>query len=67
MPRSTKSADTTHGGGTPITKRSGSANITPPININPDLSEKHGDDIDDLPPGAPIYPQNGGGLTDPVG
>lgn len=68
MPRSTKSADVSHHDKKgAITKASGSARITPPINLNPDLSEKHGDDIDDLPPGAAVYPKNGGGLTDPVG
>jgi hypothetical protein len=63
-----RAADSTHGGsGRPATKASGSTNITPPINRNPDLTELHGQDIDEYGPGELCYPKNGGGLTDPVG
>lgn len=38
--RTTKSADVNHGGaGRPITKASGSANITPGIDLNPTIAD----------------------------
>lgn len=62
-----KASDVHHGAsGSRITKASGSTNITPPINWNPDLTEKHGDDVDEYGGGEPCYPANGGGKDDPV-
>lgn len=66
MPKDSRSADFSRGNGR-ITKASGSSRITPPINLNPDLTEKHGEDIDEYGGGELCYPKNGGGLTDPVG
>lgn len=68
MPKSTRSADVSHHNKRgAITKASGSTNITPPIDWNPDLSEKHGDDVDEYGGGELVYPKNGGGKDDPVG
>lgn len=66
MPKDSRSADFSDGNGR-ITKASGSTNITPKINWNPDLTEKHGDDVDEYGGGEMCYPANGGGLMDPVG
>lgn len=66
MPRDARSADFSDGNGR-ITKASGTSRITPPINLNPDLSEKHGDDVDEYGGGDLVYPKNGGGKDDPVG
>jgi hypothetical protein len=67
MPKDSRSADFSDGPGGRITKAAGSTNITPPINWNPDLTEKHGEDVDEYGGGELCYPKNGGGKDDPVG
>lgn len=63
-----RQADSTHGsGGRPTTKLSGAARIMVDIDTNPDLTDIHGQDMDEYGGGDLCYPKNGGGLTDPVG